>query len=235
MTGATAMLSREESRRALRRLFRGRPIADMPLLLQTLRTDASRSVFRRLGELGYLSSYNENGRFYTLEEIPEFDAHGLWEYQGVFFSRHGALNVTIAHLVEEADSGYTHGELVAVLHVRVHNMLLELVKRAQIARELLGGLFVYVSAESRRAGAQLNRRHEQETTPARPASVLGQPLEIAVLLEVIHGARRIPGPDEIAKRLAGKGQEVSLEQVEAIFHKHGVKKTPSPHSRSSRP
>ncbi len=233
MTGAV-VLSPEESRRSLRKLFRQRRIAELAVLLETLRTDAPRSVFRRLGLLGYVSSYNQNGRFYTLEEIPQFDVHGVWRYQGVFFSKHGTLNATIAHLVEVADSGHTHSELVAILQVRVHNMLLDLVKRGRIGRQLLDGLFVYVSAEPKVANTQVARRRQQAASIAQPAPVAGQSLEIAILLEVIHGARLIPGPAQLAERLACKGVEVDREQVEAIFHKHGLKKTPSPRSRSSR-
>jgi len=49
------VLPPEESRVALRKLFQQRRVADLPLLLKTLRTDAPRSVFRRLSLVGYVS------------------------------------------------------------------------------------------------------------------------------------------------------------------------------------
>lgn len=43
------------------------------------------TVRRRLKEWGAYTSYNHNGRYYTLPRTPDFDEHGLWRYQGVFF------------------------------------------------------------------------------------------------------------------------------------------------------
>lgn len=228
------MLSPEDSRGALRKLFQQRRIADLPLLLRTLRTDAPRSVFRRLALVGYVSSYNQNGRYYTLSSIPDFDGRGLWRYQGIFFSKHGTLKATILNMIEMSDAGHTHDELEVVLRVRVHNMLLDLVKSGRIGREVLDGLFLYVSAAPERAAAQVVRRRQKPAAVAQAALLSGQSLEIAVLVEVIHGARLIPDPAQIVTRLAEKNVQVALDQVEAIFHRHGLKKTSRSRTRSSR-
>jgi len=228
------VLSPEESRVALHRLFRQRRIADLPLLFKTLRTDAPRSVFRRLALVGYVSSYNQNGRYYTLADVPEFDAHGLWQCQGVFFSRHGTLKSTITSLVELSDSGHTHGELEAVVRVRVHNMLLALVRGRHIGRKVLDGLFLYVSAEPGRAAAQVARRRQEAATVDHPVPLSGPTVEIAVLLEVIHCSRVIPAPALVVQRLTTKGVRIACDEVEAIFQRHGLKKTPRSRPRPSR-
>ena len=49
------------------------------------------SVFRKLRELAYSSSYSHRGKYYTLDEIARFDAMGLWSFRSVWFSRHGTL------------------------------------------------------------------------------------------------------------------------------------------------
>ena len=54
------------------------------------------SVFRRLRELGYLSSYTHNGRYYTLAGVPDFDENGLWFHRGIGFSQVGTLKETAA-------------------------------------------------------------------------------------------------------------------------------------------
>jgi hypothetical protein len=234
------MLSPEESRVALRKLFQQRRVADLPLLLKTLRTDAPRSVFRRLSLVGYVCSYNQNGRYYTLTDIPEFDAHGLWQHHGVFFSKHGTLKATITKLVEVSDSGHTHGELEVVLRVRVHNMLLDLVKSGRLGRELLEGLFLYVSAKPDRAAAQLahaqvaRRQAQQIAVPAIRVAETKPSLVIEVLLEVIHGARVVPDPDVVRARLAMRSVSVGLEQVVDIFRTYGLKKTAGSRSTRSR-
>ena len=228
------MLSPELSRQALRRLFRQRRIADLDLLFKTLQTESTMSVFRRLSGLGYLTSYNHARRYYTLDDVPDFDADGLWQYQGVLFSKCGTLKDTVSNLVEAADDGRTHRELRARLRVHVHNTLLDLVDSKGIGRELLDGLFLYVSADRARAIAQVARRRQKPAAVAPAAVLSGHSLEIAVLLEVIHGARLIPEPAQVIERLAGKGVGVDRDQVEAIFHKHGLKKTPRSPTRSSR-
>ncbi len=228
------MLSPDLSRDALQRLFQKRRIADLELLFRTLDTTSTMSVFRRLSSVGYRTSYSHARRFYTLVDIPEFDENGLWQYQGVFFSRQGTLKETVGHLVDASDAGHTHKELQVLLRVHIHNTLLDLVNGKRIGRQLLDGLFLYVSAVPERASAQLSRRRQRVVSVIQPSTGCGQPLEIAVLLEIIHGARLIPGPAQIAERLVSKGVQVSGEHVETLFQKYGLKKTPGPRSRSSR-
>ena len=228
------MLSPDQSRRALRKLFRERRVADLRTLSGTLQTESRMSVFRRLSAMGYLASYSHSGRYYTLDDVPAFDDSGLWQHQGVFFSKHGTLKETVAHLVEIAVAGQTHKELRARLRVHVHNTLLDLVKTERIGRELLDGLFLYVSADRERAAAQVARRRQKPAATTCPALVSGPSLEIAVLLEVIHGARLIPEPAQVARHLVEKGVQVSRDQVESIFDKHGLKKKPGSRSRLSR-
>jgi hypothetical protein len=228
------VLSPERSRRALRLLFQRRRIADLPLLMHALQTDWSMNVFRRLRPLGYLTSYNHAGRYYTLEDIPDFDPGGLWQYQGVLFSKHGTLKATTAHLVETADAGRTHQELEAVLRVRVHNTLLDLVRVKRIGRELFQGVFLYVSAEPTRAAAQVSRRQQLQVVALPQPRDVGWPVIIEVLLEIIHGADVVSDPTDVVARLLARGIEVTREQVDDIYHQHGLKKTSARRSRSSR-
>ena len=68
------MLSKKTSKEVLQKLFRRRMIADLNMLYQTIETHSRMSVFRRLRELRYLSSYSHAGRYYTLADIPQFEA-----------------------------------------------------------------------------------------------------------------------------------------------------------------
>lgn len=216
-------------------MFRQRRIADLRLVSATLQTDSRRSVHRRLSGLAYFRSYSHTGSYYTLDEIPDFDADGLWQCQGVFFSKHGTLKSTTAHLVDTAEAGRTHRELEAVLRVRVHNTLLDLVKIKRIGRELLQGLFVYVSVDRDRAAAQIARRQQLRRAVGQPAREAERPLVIEVLLEIIQGARLVTDPADVATRLQARGVEVTIDHVDAIFRQHGLKKkTRAPRSRSSR-
>ena len=71
----------------LRGLFAKRLIATMDMLKKTVGTVADLTVFRKLRELDYCTSYSHRGRFYTLRELAEFDENGLWWIRSVGFSK----------------------------------------------------------------------------------------------------------------------------------------------------
>jgi hypothetical protein len=217
------MLSLEPSRLALDRLFAHQRIADLPKLQGLLQTSSRMSVFRRLAALGYYSSYSHNGRYYTLQNIPRFDADGLWQHQGVCFSYHGSLKFTVAHLVDVAEAGRTHHELRVLLHVRVHNTLLDLVQQKQIQRQQWAAQYLYLSANAERASAQLERR--QKLGLAEPVREPAAAVVVEVLLEVVRSAGICPASDHIAARLAARGIVVTVAKIEAIYSRHGLKKT----------
>ncbi|MBM4044859.1 MAG: hypothetical protein FJ279_07085, partial [Planctomycetes bacterium] len=141
------MSTADDPGRALRRLFRKSLVADLDALFEVLHTRSRMTVFRRLKDVGYLSSFSHTGRYYTLADIPQFDEHGVWHYRGVGFSRAGTLKRTTAELVRISEAGRTHPELEQIVRVRVHNTLLDLVEEKEIGRERLGGLYIYVSRE----------------------------------------------------------------------------------------
>lgn len=229
------MLSAEDSREALSKLFERRQIVDLETLFGTLKTTSRMSVFRRLSPLGYLTSYSHNGRYYTLPDIPDFDDDGLWRFQGVCFSREGSLKATLESLVHVSEAGRMHPELAVRLEVRVHNALLDLVRRRRISREQLGSLYLYVSAEPDKAAAQIARRSLIEGAESAARVVrLGPALVIEVLVEVVRGARVVPDPGAICERLATRSVSVTLQQVEDVYQFYRLKKTvgsPSPPSR----
>lgn len=231
------MLPPEESRRALLRLFRKRRIVTLAALFEVLRTRSRMSVFRRISALSYLTSCSHAGRYYTIEEVPEFDDEGLWHHQGVSFSRHGSLKNTVEHLVGNSEAGRTHPELELNLRVRVHNTLLDLVEEERISRVYLARCYLYVNAKRRKAKAQIARRQEELEAGAlegeeKPSSAI----VIEVLLEIIHGAKvGAEEPHAIVARLAARGLSVSAGQVEAMLEEHGIKKTAKSRSRRSPP
>ncbi len=193
------------------------------------------SVFRRLSAVGYLTSYSHAGRYYTIEEVPEFDEEGLWHHQGVSFSRHGSLKNTVEHLVSDSEAGRTHPELELSLRVRVHNTLLNLVEEKRIGRVHLPRSYLYVNAKRRKAKAQIARRHEElEAGAIEREEKLSSTIVVEVLLEIIHGAKVGAEPQAIAARLAARGVSVTASQVEALLEEHGIKKTAKSRSRRSR-
>jgi hypothetical protein len=231
------MLAPDDSREALSKLFLRQRVADLETLCRILKTTSRMSVFRRLSLLGYLTSYSHNGRYYTLNHVPEFDADGLWRSQGVCFSRHGSLKATVEHLVQMAEAGRTHPELSVRLQVRVHNTLLDLVQQERIRRVPLGTIYLYLSTDPHMATAQIAQRELEASAaaaePTEQAAPLRPALVIEVLVEVIEGARAIPDPRTVRDRLMARSVSIALEQVEAIYQTYELKKTARSHSPRS--
>ena len=66
-------------------------IATMPELQTALGSRVNMTVIRKLQELSYHSSYSHKGKYYTLDEIADFDSQGLWSFESVLFSRYGTF------------------------------------------------------------------------------------------------------------------------------------------------
>ena len=224
------MLDPHQAKNTLHKLFRRTPVVELGALFNALQTSSRMSVFRRMKEVGYLSSYTHAGRFYTLREVPQFDTFGLWRYGDVGFSRAGTLKATVVETVVQSPAGRTHNELQELLRVRVFNTLLELVHAEKIRREALASRgALYVSTDKTRASEQLERRLRAG------AATTASTLAIEVLLELLHGATVEARPAEVAQRLNGRGLSITVEQVREVFdryklgEKKGARSPRSPH------
>jgi hypothetical protein len=154
----------------LREFLRLKKIATLPELKQALGTDIDTTVFRKLKELSYRSSYSHRGRYYTLAEIPQFDPLGLWSFQTVWFSRWGNLLTTLEALVNAAPQGYFANQLLPVLHVEVKDALLRLVEQHRIARQQITGLFLYCSQDAALRRRQVLARQALSDIPGSAAA-----------------------------------------------------------------
>ncbi len=123
----------------LARLLRRNKIATMSELKKALGTQVEVTVFRKLKQLSYRSSYSHRSRYYTLDEIARFDPRGLWSFQSVWFSRQGTLVATAEAFVENSAAGHFVEELDNLLHVSAKEPLLKLVRQQRLARQPLGG------------------------------------------------------------------------------------------------
>jgi hypothetical protein len=223
------MLAKDDAHRKLRDMYRHRGAVPLPELLDVLQTHSRMSVFRRLREVGYMSSYTHAGRYYTLADLPKFDENGLWFVREVGFSRAGTLKQTVLVLVEQSSAGRTHAELQALLHVRVHNTLLQLVRQQRIGRQLFEGVHVYVSADEARAAEQLAGRRTLACASAEAERPLTAEETVEVLLEALRSVPEIPAPAVVSERLAARGLQLRQREVEKVFAAYGLvpgKKTP---------
>jgi len=215
------MIDKTDSDKALQKLFRRFNVVDMKALFKTLKTKSRMSVFRRLKEIGYLSSYTHTGRYYTLAHIPQFDSHGLWFHQSVGFSQCGTLKSTMVDLVDRSSAGYTHLELNHLLRIRTHNTLLNLVREGRVSRQRLEKTFLYVGVSPDKAALQVAKRHENASSNAEIASISVTTV-IEVLIEAIHAGQVYIAPPVVANRLSFRGISITAKQVKQIFIQYGI-------------
>jgi hypothetical protein len=173
--------------RDLIKLFKQHTIATMGQLKEALGTEAEATVFRKLAELSYRTSYSHRGGYYTLDTIPVYDEWGLWSFRSVWFSKRGTLLSTAAQLVDESEAGFSVAELESILHVEAKGALLKLVVKERIGREKFGGRNVYYSRSSAKRKQQLAARRvwESETRLGGPlveAAVMPNDLKAAIVL-----------------------------------------------------
>ena len=142
----------------LKKFFDRHKIATLDQLRETLGNPARCTLFRKLNELHYLSSYSHRGKYYTLRSIARFSKKGLWSFRSVWFSRFGNLLETCQAFVDHSDAGYSAGELKDILQVKTKHALAKLVRDSRLARETFDSVYVYLCAQKEVADRQIKTR-----------------------------------------------------------------------------
>lgn len=104
------------------------------------------------------TSYNQNGRYYSLQTVPRFDENGLWQYEGVFFSKSGNLKKTLIYLVQKSPSGLTGKEIGNLVGLPPRSFLHHFRDVAGIHREKIEGLYIHFSDDPDRYKRQSGNR-----------------------------------------------------------------------------
>jgi hypothetical protein len=185
--------------------------------------------------MGYLTSCSHAGRYYTLEDLPDFDEDGLWRHGGALFSKYRTLRETIVRLVEGSPAGRTHAELQERLRLRVQDTLRDLTEARRIDRTQLERLYVYVSIERATARRQLDARRDALARVPAPEVSPALATVVEILLELVHGAGAWMEPGALARRLGARGITVSPEQVDRVYRDHGIVKKGAPSRSPSSP
>lgn len=190
--------------------------------LSSLLNSSIKTARRRLRLWEAYTSYNENGRYYTLPNIPEFDDNGLWVYRKVRFSKYGNLKQTSIHLIKRSRAGLDVAEMSDLLGISVRSFLTSLRKHPDIKREKFQGRFVYFSAVETDYIKQKDCRAGMVRIKQLPSDIEA----ILILVETIkHPHLSIEG---LALKLREKNCNVTSESIQNLFDYHGltVKKMP---------
>jgi len=144
---------------ALIQFFDRHKVATLDELRQALGNPARCTVFRKLFDLQYLSSYSHRGKYYTLQSIARFSEQGLWSFRSVWFSRFGNLLQTCQAFVHHSDAGYSAGELKDIVQVKTKHALTQLVREGRLARKTFDSVYVYLSGQKDVASRQIEARN----------------------------------------------------------------------------
>ena len=211
------------------KLFDKTPVLTMEKLTTELNC-SHMTVFRKLCELHYFSSYTHKGKYYTLSQVAHFDNNGLWEYQGIRFSLYGNLKNTVLQFVNDSQAGYSADELEKLLVVRVNNTLFALIADQQLVRDSYGRKYVYFSYDDETSKLQKEKREKtllDQTAILSPtaAKVTQLPTDknvIRILVLMIKNPDAAPAV--IAKKLTQTGKPVNEASITAVWQHYDLLK-----------
>jgi len=202
-------------------LFRGKTV--MTLAQLTLHLQRSqRTVHRQLKQWQAINSYNKNGRYYVLSDIPKFDGNGLWRWRDIFFSKYGNLTQTLIALVRNSKAGLNAAEMTELLGLSPRSFLSYFREHPDLKREKHQGCFVYFSSDHIIYEQQKNQRLGMIRSAKLPSDIEA----IAILVETIrHSDLNI---EKLCTQLKTKKYNITPEAVRNLFAYHGlpIKKTP---------
>lgn len=177
---------------------------------------SKRTVQRRLTQLKTIRSYNRNGQYYTLEEIPKFDANGLWHYRETYFSRFGNLTQTFVQLVRASQAGLTSHEAGELVGLRPSSFLWNFHNHPEIKRQKHQGRYVYFASQPARYAEQIQNR----LIMPQPRRLPSEFEAIAILVEKIKHPQW--SLEKLAKKLNVKNLRIEPQVIENLFLHHGL-------------
>jgi hypothetical protein len=177
-----------------------------------------RSVQRYLQLWRCLTSYNHNGKYYTLPDIPDFNQFGIWRHRDIGFSRYGNLKETVRQLVENSTAGMTAAQLGEVLGVNPYSFISHFRDDPRLQREKRSGRLVYFCAKPEILVAQREERAVTDPPAALPTDA--QAVIILVCL-LKHPNAKI---DELTREVQQKHSGIERGMIERLLDYHGIKK-----------
>ena len=175
---------------------------------------------RRLKAWRAYTSYNRNGRCYTLPEIAKFDDTGLWRHQGAFFSKHGNLKQTLIHLVTHSVQGLSGAELGEILGLQPRSFLSHFRDHPAIYRENLMGRWIWFAADPKTREQQMQARLAQGV--AKESRMPSDIEAVMILVDLIgHPDSSL---EQIARRLKSKELDIDVATIRQLLDYHGLPK-----------
>lgn len=197
--------------------FRRQKIITIGQLVQWLKCSVI-TARRRLKKWQTYTSINQNGRFYTLPQIPVFDENGLWKYHTVLFSKHGNLKQTIVTLIKDSQKGLSAVEIAEIVGLVANSSFLSQFKNVPgVTREKHQSRYIYLSDRPE----IYTRQKQRWTTIVFPTDAQA----VVILVQLI----KYPdiGIEQLADHVSGQGQSVEPATIRRFLKFHDLLKKTS--------
>ena len=179
-----------------------------------------RTVQRKLKQLEVIKSYDQNGRYFALNEVASFNNAGIWEHNNVHFSKYGNLKNTLIGIINNSEYGMSAVDIRGALGIDTRSFLYHYRGCQEIKREKAGSHFVYFSANQTQYAIQFANR--KKLAIQQPSLVLKDSSGIMVLVETIkHPELSAEG---LSKHLHRQGIRIESKVIIEFYKFHGIEK-----------
>lgn len=198
--------------------FRRQKIITIGQLVEWLKCSVI-TARRRLKKWQSYTSINNNGRYYTLPQIPVFDENGLWKYRAVLFSKHGNLKQTIIALITESEKGLSAVEIAGFVDLVPNSSFLSRFKSVPgVKREKHQGRFIYLSDHP-----EIYSRQKQ--TRAAGQAAIGLPTDSEAVEILVHLIKYPDiGIEQLAINVSKPGKQVGPAMIRRFLRFHDLLK-----------
>ena len=171
---------------------------------------------RQLKKWRAYTSFNMNGRYYTLPGIPRFDGNGIWKYHEILFSQYGNLMQTISQIVGKSEMGLNARQIAQVVQIAPNSSVFSrLGSSPGIRREKHQGRFVYFSDEKypeQKAGLY-GSQHGRFPSDAEAVTILVQRIK--------HPNSSI---EDLSEKVAEQGRRIKSRVIHSFLDHHDLLK-----------
>ena len=201
--------------------FRRQKIVTIAQLVKLLKCSVI-TARRRLKNWQSYTSINNNGRYYTLPQIPVFDKSGLWKYKTVLFSKHGNLKQTIVALIKESAKGLSAVEIAEFVDLVPNSSFLSRFKSVPgVRRKKHQGRFIYLSDHPEIYSRQMQTRASRQ-------AVVGFPSDSEAVEILVHLIKYPDiGMEQLAAKVSKPGKQVAAAMIRKFLRFHDLLKKTS--------
>jgi DeoR/GlpR family transcriptional regulator of sugar metabolism len=221
------MASTEERRNVVENIIRSKKIQTFEQILKQV--NCSEVTLRRdIRWMKGITSYTHQGRFVTLEDIPEFDHNDIWFYNNIGFTKFKNSLELIVHLINHSKEGLTREQIQKILKIQIFQQIQTLLKRNKLYRSKIGNKYIYLPEELSRNKKQkllsLNVNNIEEYYDAIVSSS-----DLVALLKAVLVEKKIKIDAKNLKRFTKKySLTIPLNKIEQLLLKYNLTEKKKP-------